>query len=88
MEFERDVGNAESNLEKHGVSFAEAVMVFSDPLEATIPDPDHSEGELGFVSVGRSAPVRLLVGAYQEREGRVRLISARETTPKERRNYG
>jgi hypothetical protein len=36
---------AAANVKKHGVEFAEAMTVFGDPLEVTIPDPDHSEGE-------------------------------------------
>ena len=87
MEFEWDIAKAVSNLEKHGVSFAEAMTVFADPLEVTIPDPDHSESELRFLSMGCSEPGRLLVVAYTEREGRVRLISAREAVPRERRKY-
>jgi uncharacterized DUF497 family protein len=31
MELEWDVAKAESNLEKHGVGFAEAMTVFGDP---------------------------------------------------------
>jgi uncharacterized protein len=87
MEFEWDIVKADSNIEKHGASFAEAMTVFGDPLEVTIPDPDHSEGEFRLLSLGRSAQGRLLVVAYTEREGRIRLISAREAMPKERREY-
>ena len=87
MELEWDVAKAESNLEKHGVSFPEAMTIFGDPLEVTIPDPDHSEGEFRFLSLGSSVQGRLLVVAYTEREGRIRLISAREATLKERRKY-
>jgi uncharacterized DUF497 family protein len=87
MEFEWDGAKAESNFEKHGVSFAEAITVFGDPLEVMIPDPDHSEGEFRFLSLGRSEQGRLLVVAYTEREGRIRLISSREAAPKERRKY-
>lgn len=88
MQFEWDTDKATSNIEKHGVSFAEAMTVFGDPLEVAIPDPDHSEEEFRFVSVGRSSQQgRLLVVAYTEREARIRLISAREAAPKERRNY-
>jgi uncharacterized DUF497 family protein len=87
MELEWDVAKAESNLEKHGVGFAEAMTVFGDPLEVAIPDPDHSEGEFRFLSLGSSAQGRLLVVAYAEQEGRIRLISAREATPNERRKY-
>jgi uncharacterized DUF497 family protein len=87
MEFEWDTNKAHSNLEKHGIGFAEAMTVFGDPLEATIPDPDHSEGEARFLSLGRSEHGRLLVVSYTEREGRIRLISAREAEPRERKTY-
>jgi hypothetical protein len=45
VKFEWDPNNAKSNLRKHGVSFDEAVTVFTDWESITIPDPDHSEGE-------------------------------------------
>jgi hypothetical protein len=45
MDFEWDPAKAESNQRKHGVNFAEASTVLGDPLELTILDPDHSEGE-------------------------------------------
>jgi uncharacterized DUF497 family protein len=87
MEFEWDADKAASNLSKHGVTFAEAMTVFGDPLELTIADPHHSEGEFRYLSIGLSAAGRLLVVAYTEREGRTRIINAREATPKERRQY-
>lgn len=87
MEFEWDRDKAQSNLEKHGVSFAEAMTVFGDALEVTIPDPDHSKEEARFLSLGRSQQGRLLVVSYTEREGRFRLISARRAEPKERKTY-
>ncbi len=87
MEFEWDVAKSESNVQKHGVSFAEAMTIFGDPLEVTISDPDHSEGEFRLLSLGCSAQGRLLVVAYTERQGRIRLVSAREAAPKERRKY-
>ena len=87
MEFEWDTDKAHSSVEKPGVSFAEAMTVFGDPLEVTIPDPDHSEGEARFLSLGRNEQGRLLVVSYTEREGRIRLISAREAEPRERKTY-
>ena len=36
MEFEWDEEKPASNLERHGVSFSEAMTVFGDPLEVTI----------------------------------------------------
>ncbi|MCL4848504.1 MAG: BrnT family toxin [Acidobacteria bacterium] len=87
MEFEWDSEKAVANLEKHGVDFVEASSVFGDPLEVTIPDPDRSAGEARFLSVGRSLRARVLVVAYTEREGRIRIIHARAAAPKERRAY-
>ncbi|MGA2985029.1 MAG: BrnT family toxin [Terriglobia bacterium] len=87
MEFEWDAKKADSNAAKHGVAFAEAMTVFGDPLELAIADPDHSEEEFRFLSMGQSARGRLLVVAYTEREGRTRIINAREAIPRERRQY-
>lgn len=87
MEFEWDAGKAASNLSKHGVSFAEATTVLGDPLEIMIADPDHSNSESRFISIGLSGAGRMLVVAYTEREGRTRIISARQATPRERREY-
>ena len=87
MEFEWDAKKADSNVAKPGVTLPEAMTVFGDPLELAIADPDHSEEEFRFLSMGHSALGRLLVVAYTEREGRTRIINAREATPRERREY-
>lgn len=88
MSFEWDDNKASINEQKHGVSFTEAITVFSDPLELTIPDPDHSQGEFRFLSIGRSDRGNLLVVAYTEREpASIRLISARPATKYERKQY-
>ena len=87
MDFEWDPEKAQVNLDRHGVGFAEAITVFGDPLEVTIPDPDHSEDERRFLSLGLSEAHRLLVVAYTERGTAIRIISAREATPRERKSY-
>lgn len=87
MEFEWDPEKAAANEKDHGVDFTEAMTVFGDPLELTIADPDHSEDEQRFLSVGTSTAGRLLVVAYTERAGRTRIISAREPSSQERRDY-
>lgn len=87
MEFEWDPDKDTANRKKHGVNFAEAMTVLGDPLELTIPDPEHSEGEARFLSLGMSDANRLLVVSYTERQGKVRIIHAREAAPKERREY-
>ena len=87
MEFEWDAKKADSNIAKHGVTFSEAMTVFGDRLEIVIADPNHSQDEFRFLSMGQSASGRLLVVAYTERAGRTRIINAREATPRERRQY-
>ena len=87
MEFDWDEGKAKSNLSKHGVAFDEARTVFDDPLYVDFFDPDHSDDEHRYIIVGCSERGRLLVVSYTERESKVRLISARETTRRERFAY-
>jgi len=87
MEFEWDLEKARTNLNKHNVSFSEAATVFNDPLSLTFPDPDHSIGESRYIIIGRSSLERVLVIAHTERGTTIRIISARQATPKERRFY-
>jgi uncharacterized protein len=87
LEFEWDPIKAEASLRKHGVSFAEAATVFGDELSATIGDPDHSKNEDRFITIGLSNRQRLLMVSYTERNDRIRIISARELTQAERREY-
>lgn len=86
--FEWDNAEAASNKRKHGVPFEEAATVFGDALSLTIDDPLHSVGEERFAVIGTSARGRLLVVVFTERdEGRIRIISAREATGREARDY-
>ena len=85
--FEWDPEKAEANAGKHGVTFDEASTAFADVLSITIPDPLHSGGEGRFVLIGCSHRNRLLIVVHTEREERVRIISARLATRKERRQY-
>lgn len=87
MEFEWDPEKARRNEEKHGVSFREALEVFNDDLSSSAPDPDHSESENRYLIFGQSAARRHIVVSYTERPERIRLISAREMTPRERKAY-
>ena len=77
MRFEWDRDKAKRNLNKHNVSFDEAVTVFYDPLSATFDDPEHSIEERRFITVGYSSGGRLLVVSHTDRTGRLRIISAR-----------
>ena len=83
---------AQSNLLKHGVSFAQAATVMLDPLALTVLDAVHSETEERWFTLGQTSEGRLLAVAhtYQVLDtniARVRLISAREATRQERQQY-
>ena len=85
--FEWDAVKAAANIKKHGVAFEEAATVFQDPLAKLHADPDHSESERRALLVGHSTAGRLLLVAFIDRQGNIRLISAREVTRRERRDY-
>ena len=87
MDFEWDDAKAEANERKHGVPFSEALTVFGDPLSLTGYDPDHSDDEDRYITMGLSALGRLLIVSHTDRGDKVRLISAREASPRERRDY-
>jgi uncharacterized DUF497 family protein len=83
-----DPRKARLNLRKHGVSFAEAVSVFSNPLARIFPDEAHSAEELREIIIGHSSARRLLLVCFTEPDtGRVRIISARPATKEERHDY-
>lgn len=87
VQFEWDADKAQANARTHRVTFEEAATVFRDPLARTIPDPDHSLGEERYLTMGLSTQGRLLVVSYTERDNRIRLISCRPATRRERRRY-
>jgi uncharacterized DUF497 family protein len=87
VEFEWDARKAAANLRKHRVPFEEAATVFGDFLSITAPDPAHSAGEHRYITVGLSNLGRLLMVAHAERGDRIRIISARTLTGREKRAY-
>ena len=87
MTYEWDPAKAAANVKKHGVSFEEAASVFLDPSALTFWDPDHSAEEDREITIGRSAQQRVLFVAHAPREDRIRIISARRATSKERRQH-
>ena len=87
MEFEWDSRKAASNLRKHGIDFADAALVLHDDHALTVRDDLYPEEER-FITLGMDALGRVLVVLHTPRGERVRLISARASTPAERRRYG
>lgn len=87
FKFEWDDRKAANNLQKHGVSFDEAVSVFGDTLALTFSDIDHAEVEERSRTYGLSNKGRLLVVVHTERRNSIRIISARKATRYEKGIY-
>ena len=90
--FSWDVKKAQSNFEKHGVSFEEAATVFVDSAGLHIDDEKHSASEKRFFRIGLSSEGRVLTVVYTIRRLRhgkesIRIISARRSSKGEREAY-
>ena len=83
MRIEWDPAKAEENRRKHGIDFADASRVLSDPFALSREDIQ-AEGEQRFVALGMDRLGRILVVVYTYRGNHARLISARRATRKER----
>ncbi len=87
MKFVWNSKKAAANLKWHGVSFAEARKAFYDSHSVAEPDEEHSWYEQRYQLIGLSGQ-RLLFVVYTEQDDEtLRLISAREAEPSERRKY-
>jgi uncharacterized DUF497 family protein len=84
LAFEWDEKKARQKVIKHGVSFDEATTVFGDPRASTIHDPLHSLEEDRFVTLGASHRRRLLVVVFTDRGEKIRIISARSDSSREK----
>lgn len=92
IDFEWDPVKARENVKKHQVTFEEAATVFEDSMEQSMYDDDHSHDEERWISQGRARSGRLLVVSHTFAEVpnveiRIRLISARLATRRERKQY-
>ena len=87
MEFDWDDKKAAKSLKKHVVSFREAASMFGDPLAITFDDPDHSLGEHRMLTFGTTRTGKLVIVSHTQRNGTMRIISARLMEKHERHIY-
>ena len=85
LKFEWDEDKNQLNLEKHGIDFETAILVFNDSQRIEIYDVEHSIEEDRYNTIGMVNDVLFVV--YTERKEYIRLISARLATKKERSIY-
>jgi uncharacterized DUF497 family protein len=91
--FEWDPAKDRENQHKHGVAFDEAATVFKDSKALSIFNPDHSEAEDRWITMGISEKGRLLIVTHTFREesedvATIRIISSRKATKQETKTYG
>lgn len=89
ISFAWDPNKNKENIKKHKISFEEAKEVFYDDDAILFDDPDHSDEEDRFLIIGRIRNFNVCVVShcYREKDGTIRLISARKATKKERETY-
>lgn len=86
IEFEWDEGNREKNFKRHGVSNEEAEEAFlNEPLVSE--DLKHSKLEKRYQCLGKTEKGKRLFVSFTLRDGKVRVISARSMSRKERKTY-
>ena len=76
MEFEWDLAKESENLQKHKVSFFEALSTFSDPKGIQVADQGHSSLEPRFYWIGKSSNGRVLTTRFTIRGEKIRIIGS------------
>jgi len=92
IDFNWDSAKAASNASKHGVTFEEALTVFRDPLALSMLDSAPNPDEERWVTLGKGSTGKLLVVVHtwldiELDRSVVRIISARQPTRSEARQY-
>ena len=87
LTFGWDEVKAKENLKKHGVNFEEGKTIFNDSFLFTFPDIEHSVNEERYINIGLSANGRILIVIHTERQEKIRIVSCRKATARERRFY-
>ena len=86
--FEWDIAKDKINFRKHRITFNEAKTVFYDPLAKIFDDEIHSVREFREIIIGHSQFNKILLVVFVEKKrNRVRIISARIATKKEKKDY-
>lgn len=88
--FDWDKGNTRKSADKHRVRPLEAEEVFADPRLLIVEDITHSQVEPRYQALGKSIAGRHLFLAFTLRENgtKIRIISSRTMSRKERAIYG
>ncbi len=84
--YEWDEKKNRLNIQKHGVSFQTASRIFANPV-LTYVDDRTDYGEVRKISIGTVENIAFLTVVHTDRNGNIRLISARRANKAERQRY-
>lgn len=85
--FEWDDGNRTKNWERHQVTIKECEQIFFNTPLLLQEDIKHSQKEPRYYVLGKTNDGRALFAAFTMREQKIRVISARPMSQKERQIY-
>lgn len=86
--FEWDEEKNKINIQKHGISFNEAKLIFNDYNAIEIFDAENSTiDEERYIVIGEINTFLVVTMIYTERYNKIRIISARYATSKEKEVY-
>lgn len=85
--FEWDQGNILKNWQKHGVSTEECELIFFNEPLVVATDEKHSQNETRFFCLGKTDMGRKIFAVFTIRNSKIRIISARDMSSKERKEY-
>jgi uncharacterized protein len=85
-DFEWDPEKDRQNRAKHGISFEEAATIFDGATLSGADEGDY-DGEIRELTFGLLRGVVVVCVSHTLREERIRIISARKATPRERRLF-
>ncbi len=86
--FDWDEGNKQKNWDKHQVDYTECEQVFFNKPLLISEDIKHSSQEQRYYALGQSDVNRMLFIVFTVRNNKIRIISARDQSKKERMIYG
>lgn len=78
MEFEWDLSKEQTNINKHGYAFSDAVEAFQDPMGIQLVDKKHSAGESRYYWVGKTLKNKILTVWFTRRGRKMRIIGCAE----------
>ena len=87
MEFEWDEDKRMINILKHNIDFIDVIPIFDDPKRLNIIDNRKEYGEIRIRTIGQVQQELVIVVIHTDRNGKVRIISARRANKKEKEQY-